>query len=235
MVNEEYNPIYANDQNTYPDGNIYYPMNGQKVLGQNNYIDAKASFINVQGNDNIVGPDCTYISLVNSSGCIVDGGVNNVSLVNSSGVTVSASNYTRINNLDIDSKSIVQVAEIEISAAELMIFVSVPIQILPAPGVGKVIEVMSAMGYYLFNTTAYDNMSNIVIGNNNLASGGQMQSNALIMSGASSMLFRFGIDINYYFLDMLENDPLYVSAVGLDPTVGDGTLKIYLTYRIVTL
>ena len=235
MVNEEYNPIFAQDQNTYPDGNIYYPMNGQVVLGKNNNIDPKSSFINVQGNDNFIGPDCTYISLVNSSGCIVDGGVNNVSLVNSSGVTVSASNYTRINNLDIDSKSVVQVIDLEISPAELMTFVSAPVQILPAPGVGKAIEVMSAMGYYLFNTTAYDNMSSIVIGNSNLASGGQMQSNALIMTYSPSILFRFGIDINFYFLEILENDPLYVSSIGVDPTVGDGTLKIYITYRIVTL
>ena len=56
MVNEEYNPIFAQDQNTYPDGNIYYPMTGQVVLGQNNNIDPKASFINVHRGKTMAWP-----------------------------------------------------------------------------------------------------------------------------------------------------------------------------------
>jgi len=235
MVNEEYNPIFAQDQNTYPDGNIYYPMNGQVVLGKNNNIDPKSSFINVQGNDNFVGPDCTYISLVNSSGCIVDGGVNNVSLVNSSGVTVSASNYTRINNLDIDAKSIVRVLEAELSPADLLTLNSVPYELLPAPGAGFAYEVISVMANYVFGTVAYDNLTGLCVGNNNLTTQyGQFQAYLTNPGAGPSMIFKFMNDLNYT-QEIFENEPLYFAQTSLDSTVGDGSLKIYITYRIVTL
>jgi hypothetical protein len=218
MVNEEYNPIFAQDQNTYPDGNIYYPMNGQVVLGQNNNIDPKASFISVQGNDNFVGPDCTYISLVNSSG-----------------VTVSASNYTRINNLDIDARSIVRVLEAELSSADLLTLNSVPYELLPAPGAGFAYEVISAMANYVFGTVAYDSLTGLCVGNNNLTTQyGQFQAYIASPGAGPSMIFKFMNDLNFT-QEIFENEPLYFAQTSLDSTVGDGTLKIYLTYRIVTL
>ena len=96
MVNEEYNPTYYQDGAVYPDGNIYYPENGQQVLGFNNYVSPSASFVSVHGSENTIGNDSRYISLVNSSGCIVQGGLQNVSILNSSGVIVTEGNVSYV-------------------------------------------------------------------------------------------------------------------------------------------
>lgn len=239
MVNEEYNPIYAQDENTYPDGNIYYPMNGQKVLGKNNIISSEASFVDIIGSNNIVNPNCSYISLVNSSGCIVNGGCNNVSLINSSGVIVEASNYTAIRNAPINEENIVISLKRTLTAAELATGNSMPIEVIPAPGAGKVIEIISGFAKLRFNSVPYDaaNITLSMLGMNYSILSAQFDSQGNYFPiAANDTISKFRIfeypqpDYGY-----IENTAFFAGFWAGDPTTGDSEIDIYITYRIVTL
>lgn len=243
MVNEEYNPIYAQDENTYPDGNIYYPMNGQKVLGKNNIISSEASFVDIIGSNNIVNPNCSYISLVNSSGCIVNGGCNNVSLINSSGVIVEASNYTAIRNAPINEENIVISLNRTLTAAELATGYSLPIEVIPAPGAGKVIEIISGFAKLRFNSVPYDTAF-IVLTNGSpqypmLVAGIDITANFFPQESVDT-LSKFQSSEGFYIGSiitggMIENTAVYAAFAVGDPTTGDSEIDIYISYRIVTL
>jgi hypothetical protein len=71
----------------------------------NNYVSESAERIFVSGNDNSIGQNCQNVSIINSSGCIVYGGLRNVSVINSSGVTVTENNISYIRNRVYSSES----------------------------------------------------------------------------------------------------------------------------------
>src|SRR3990167_155323 len=77
--------------------------NQQQVYGINNYVASSAERVVIVGNNNTVGERAQNITILNSSGCIVAGGVVNVSIMNSSGVTVVDSNVTYQNNVQTSS------------------------------------------------------------------------------------------------------------------------------------
>lgn len=76
---------------------------GNTIIGVRNYVDITAERILISGIQNSVGANCRDITINNSSGCIVNGGLYNVSIVNSSGVTVTESNITYNNNIIVNA------------------------------------------------------------------------------------------------------------------------------------
>lgn len=76
-----------------------------QVYGEGNYVSPTATGIVINGNTNSVGTDSNNVSIMNSSGCIVAGGLVNVSIMNSSGVTVTESNTVVENGVTIFSPS----------------------------------------------------------------------------------------------------------------------------------
>ena len=78
-----------------------YNANAQRnfVTGDGNYISPTATAIIVSGSRNRVGEYCNRISVMNSSGVTVEGGVTDVTVLNSSGITVNESGVTIISNV----------------------------------------------------------------------------------------------------------------------------------------
>lgn len=238
MVNEEYNPTYQQDGTNYPDGNIYYPANGQQVLGVNNYVSPTSSFIQVLGSDNIIGNGCQFVSIANSSGCVIQGGLTNVSIVNSSGVTVTESNIQYIAGKRIPADSVYISIKRTLTAAEVKTSFSSPIDLVAAPGAGKAIEYLSCFARLNYNSIAFD------AGVMSLRYPSSV--NALAVSGDGSWPSGFTANSIYrlgaydYILtssmgDMIENEALRFGFYAADATTGDSTMDVYLTYRIVTL
>lgn len=79
--------------------------NINQIYGSYNNIAPTTRQVMVQGDYNSIGTDASKISIINSSGCIVAGGLINVSILNSSGVTVTESNTSIVNNVVIFSPS----------------------------------------------------------------------------------------------------------------------------------
>ena len=247
MVNEEYNPTYYEDGISYPDGNIYYPNNGQQVSGINNYVSPSASFVQVLGSENVVGNDSRFVSIVNSSGINVQGGLQNVSVINSSGVTITEGNVAYVRNIRMSEQNIYQVVKVTLTAAQLATGYTVPIQVIAAPGAGKIIDPISAFAHLRFNSVAYDvsflylnqvvNTAILGCGYNGIGAG------APFLTSAADAYTKFsGIpdDLSYSYANlygsMLPNTALYAQiGAGSDPTTGDSEIDLYITYRIVTL
>lgn len=247
MVNEEYAPTFYDDGISYPDGNIYYPNNGQQVMGINNYVSPSASFVQVLGSENVVGNDSRFVSIVNSSGINVQGGLQNVSVINSSGVTITESNVSYVRNLKFNEANIYQTIKVTLTAAQLATGYTVPIQVIAAPGAGKIIDPISCFAHLRFNSVAYDvpylylnqvaNTALLGCGWNGIGAGA-----SFLQSAADAFTKFAGVpdDTAYNYTNLYgsitENTALYAQiGNGLDPTTGDSEIDLYITYRIVTL
>lgn len=69
------------------------------IQGQLNYVSPTATNILINGNSNSVGTDADNVTIQQSSGITVAGGVVNVQVFNSSGITVTESNVVYQNNV----------------------------------------------------------------------------------------------------------------------------------------
>lgn len=80
-----------------PGGYTFYGREG-RVIGQRNTIGDRCESITIVGDDNSIHGNCNNISLLNSSGNIIAGGMKQVTLINTSGVTVTESNVVYVSN-----------------------------------------------------------------------------------------------------------------------------------------
>jgi len=234
------------------DGNAYLPEQGQRVSGQNNIIHPSASFVEVSGISNFVGSDTRYISLVNSSGCIVDATAKNVSIVNSSGVIVSAGlvNVAAINSppRTITESNIVYIGnqvfrnssttldilsiKVSLTAAQIKTINSVHVDTgIESPGPGFAIEILSAMERFNYGTTPFTST--------------YLALTTPISSGGGFQFYLLGLDSNFSFIEKMDQNNLAAAEVyedqkiivsgDADSAVGDSTVDLYIYYRIVTL
>jgi hypothetical protein len=125
--------------------------------------------------------------------------------------------------------------KISLSSAEILALNSSPKQLLPAPGSGKTYELLGVLcnmnfisAAYAANTTLqvlYSGAALVVATNSNIINAtvdkiGKMALSAISAAGSTQYL---------------ENTALNLNVGGGNPTTGDGTLDIYLTYKIITL
>lgn len=74
-----------------------------RVSGIKNIIPLSAQRVFIHGDENSVGENADSINIINSSGCVVPGGLRNVTIINSSGVTVAESNVIYENNQQVNN------------------------------------------------------------------------------------------------------------------------------------
>lgn len=115
-----------------------------------------------------------------------------------------------------------------LTADEINNIGTTPVELIPAPGVGKSIIITRATAKYNFNTQQFDNNTIEIIASNGIKK--QFYIVNLLNSTAT-------IHVSCYIDntgDFVENDSII--AVGTDSVaVGDSTLDIYITYEIITL
>lgn len=73
------------------------------ISGINNSVGGSSKSISILGNYNVVGPQSDNVSIIQSSGIIVDGGRRNVTVIQSSGIHVTEDNVLYINNQRYDA------------------------------------------------------------------------------------------------------------------------------------
>jgi hypothetical protein len=128
-------------------------------------------------------------------------------------------------------------AEVTILSADILTLNSNPVQIIPTPGAGKAIEIISASRKLDFNTTPYatntrltlettsGNVEIMIWGtgglNTNLSSNILLATSVTTTSATAQQLF--------------ENEGVFVSVQTGNPTSGDSDIKVYVAYRIITL
>jgi hypothetical protein len=125
---------------------------------------------------------------------------------------------------------------VEVSSAELLAINSSPIEIIPAPGAGKIVVPVSTVVFYYFGSVPYDNVSSP-----NLYWGPYSNSNSLnslfgfanVVVAESDKFSQYAGDAGYgYPLDQIINAPI-VLADSANWINGDGTLKFLVTYNTI--
>lgn len=114
---------------------------------------------------------------------------------------------------------------IEVSSAEILTLFSAPKELVEAPGVGYILMPINAVAFMHFGTIAYDNTNDdpeikTATGTKNM--------------GFTNILSEVADKIMFQPLGLatgaqVENEALILTE-DVDPTLGDGTLTIYLWY-----
>ena len=102
-----------------------------------------------------------------------------------------------------------------------------PVQLVAAPGTGKIIELVSAFAAYTFGTAAYDFAALNILTNGGEAIGSIGDS---LFDNTENTIKVFNLITG----KTKANAALEISS-GNSGTTGDGTAKVYVTYRITTL
>lgn len=120
--------------------------------------------------------------------------------------------------------------EIDLTSAEILTLASAPVLAIAAPDANQYIEVLGAICEYDYGTATYSGGGNILIGP---AAGPQFYFNGTLQATADRFVKAVpsvptGADSNIgYAL------PIYILTLA-DPTTGDGTMVIRITYAVHT-
>jgi hypothetical protein len=167
-----------------------------------------------------------------TSGNILVGNGSNVA------ASVAMSGHATLSNagvLTLDDSVRSYTTKVSVSSAEILALNSSPKQLLAAPGSGKLYEITGILCRMNFGTAAYAanttlqvlySGANLVVGtNSNIINATISKTGKMILSAISAA----------GSTQYLENTALNVNVGGGNPTTGDGTLDIYITYKIITL
>jgi hypothetical protein len=205
-------------------GNQFEPFQG-KVVGRENVVSPNAVSFFVQGDNNRVGAS-KNVTLIGSNNVVADG-VENVTAIGVSNLNITQSNTT------INGDGGLQVATLELTSAQILALNTTPVSF----------GITVPSGYYAcplfcqfsgdFNTVSYATATTITVYTQGSAS--------LLFSGN---LLAFGVDT---FVDIPKvfatvnnaqflNGNILVSVSGAsNPTAGNSTVKLYLTYILVQI
>ncbi len=130
--------------------------------------------------------------------------------------------------------AVLQTASVSLTSSQILNIYTTPVQIVPAPGAGKCIVVVSGAVNYTFGTHEYDYYSNLVY----ITSGADYAQAAIgqlsnLYTGGFGTITPVGTQGNGNTL--VANQPLMIEDLTAPPTNGDGTAKFYVTYYILTL
>ena len=148
------------------------------------------------------------------------------------GITTGATLNTALQAIDsklcISAPSgYVVTAKISLTSAQILNLYTTPIQLIPSPGVGNFINVLSITASLIYNTLTYT--TNTTMSIYFPGSSGSLSNNSLLASSASSVV------ISTINGTLLGGAPLFVSVNDGNPLVGDGVVNLYITYIISTL
>lgn len=151
----------------------------------------------------------------------------------------NGSNWVASNFLnDVLTENIIRTSTVTLSSADILALNTTPKELLPAPGVGKVLILDQIVYSYTYGTTQYTGGGIIrpVWRGGTTAVWGTGVTGELavaLMQAASSYI---GIRCqSAVSIAQLENTAIDLYAATGDFATGDGTLKVFIKYRILTL
>ena len=132
----------------------------------------------------------------------------------------------------------IQSAQVSLTTAQLLALGGSPVQILAAPGAGKMTLILNTVYEYTFASAAFAYAGGgaaLFYGN---STGGALADNgdsSILAGTANQITITAGGDTSgVNVTSAVANQPIYYAVNG-DPTLGDGTLKITIYYLTYTL
>lgn len=131
---------------------------------------------------------------------------------------------------NISSLATIKTAVVSLDIADILALNSVPYTLVAAPGSDKMIELLSISAKLSYATAAYVSANEIRIKYSSLTAGIAEFSTSFLTSG-STVRHRGSWTSNVI---MKTNEALQAYVPSANPTTGGGTIKFYITYRIIT-
>lgn len=149
-------------------------------------------------------------------------------------LNVSEWNGDTYDTKSIDGESFILNTKVSLTAAQIKTISTIPISVIPEPGAGKVIEIISAFLKFNYGTVTFDASFGYSLSLYTLtAATRQFETANNILNRTASTIQTF--DKLPSAPDQLAvNEAIYVDG-GDDSTVGDSTIDLYINYRIITL
>lgn len=131
--------------------------------------------------------------------------------------------------------SIIQYAEVEITAAEILALFTTPKELVAAPGAGKILEFISAWLFLDFNTTPYTIGSATVLQVKETDADGVGVSQEELADGFLSesedkLSSVMRLEASGY--DHVANAPLVLTLAVANVTAGDSPIHVKVAYRV---
>lgn len=144
-------------------------------------------------------------------------------------ISVKATEFNKFLDRLSDKDNTVKVS---LSSAEILTLYTLPKIAIPAPGVGKYIQVTHVSYKLNYNSTTYSNSDLEVLTQGNLVGNTEFWFSRTI-DGASSIFQE--LILNSSGALIRENRPIILQAANSNPTTGNSTIDIYITYNIKTI
>ena len=226
-------PPIINTWNASTVDNIRITGGARAMTGgtDNIYNDNVRSCI-VNGNNNVIG-DSENVTLLGSSGCIVGSGISNVTLINTFDTEITESNSMYINGVVLNADSLNQTSTITIPSADVLTLGNTPYLLIPSPGAGYYIQVLTAACKVSFNSIAYATTTTLIIQTDTANRSQHVFSNAL-----NATVSRISVSAQQGTsaaadTQLISNKAVYLTSGGVNPLLGNSDIIIYLTYRII--
>jgi hypothetical protein len=226
-------PPIINTWNASTVDNIRITGGARAMTGgtDNIYGDNVRSCI-VNGNNNVIG-DSENVTLLGSSGCIVGSGISNVTLINTFDTEITESNSMYINGVVLNADSLNQTKTVTIPSADVLTLFTTPYLLIPSPGAGYYIQVLTAACKVDFNTTAYTVSTTL-----NVYTDTATRVQHLFNNSLNATVSRIAVSSQQGIsgaadTQLISDKAVYLQAQTTNPLLGDSDIIIYLTYRII--
>jgi len=134
----------------------------------------------------------------------------------------------------VSDVGIIRTAKLFIPSASVLTLNSVPLTIVPAPGVGKAIEASTCAMKMTFNSSAYATNTRLIL-QTDTAVNEQVSFNPAVLSSSTSIFRTLSSVTSNGSDNILENKDLTVLVDTGDPTAGDSDITVYVSYRIIEI
>ncbi|CAB5218306.1 hypothetical protein UFOVP212_12 [uncultured Caudovirales phage] len=206
------------------------------VVAHSNIVSNTIRGCVITGTDNFIGDGCENIILDNCTRCTIPSGSRNVSLTNCSDLTIAQSDVTYVSNSVQNSDSVIFTLDRTINSADLLTSNTTPVLLIESQGVGKVIEILSVFRHMTFNTTAYAGNTDLEVYTDTATLAQFNSIGGLSAIGSRAIFFRKTISTSPSTdIQIRSNKGIYLRTTTADPTSGDSAMRIFLTYRIITI
>jgi hypothetical protein len=134
----------------------------------------------------------------------------------------------------VSDVGIIRTAKLFIPSASVLTLNSVPLTIVPAPGVGKAIEASTCAMKMTFNSSAYATNTRLLL-QTDTAVNEQVSFNPAVLASSTSIFRTLSSVTSNGAENILENKDLTVIVDTGDPTAGDSDITVYVSYRIIEI
>lgn len=128
------------------------------------------------------------------------------------------------------NKGNIRTSTTSLAAADILSLNSTPVEIIPNPGVGKAINIIDVNAKLTFVSGAY--AANTELDIIYAGQSAEVLKNITLLPSGSTLFDTF---ITGSQSKLIDNVAVQVKALSGNPTTGNGTLKIYAVYEIITL